>query len=237
MAHRPVFVLVPGNFLPPAYYASTAKLLESHGYQTRLVAIPSTGSQSPLTSNEPDIVVVRAVLEELSESGKEIIVVAHSYGSIPTCEAAKGLGIQERLKLGKSGGLARLVFVAAWLLQEGEAPPDIIARYKMEAPWARFEVSFWASIPTFSTKAYIPGVDRVAMSMPTIPFLLSIATHPQKSQPTGAHTPLIPTSQLLQPRLNILRGAIFLPPTCCANWISVYCPMCRRAWLRLQKGR
>jgi len=142
MAHKPVFVLVPGNFLPPAYYASIAKRLESHGYQTRLITLPSTGSQSPLTSNAPDVADVRAVLEELSESGKEIIVVAHSYGSIPTCEAAKGLGTQERLKLDKSGGVARLVFVAAWLLQEGEAPPDIIARYKMEAPWARFEVSF-----------------------------------------------------------------------------------------------
>ena len=140
MTSKPVFVLVPGNFLPPAYYATAAKLLESHGYQTRLITIPSTGVKSPLTSNEPDIVAVRAVLKELTDSGKEIIVVAHSYGSIPTCEAAKGLETQERLKLGKAGGVVRLVFVAAWLLQEGEAPPDIIARYKMEAPWARFEV-------------------------------------------------------------------------------------------------
>lgn len=141
MASKAVFVLVPGNFLPPAYYASTAKLLDSHGYQTRLVTIPSTGAKSPLTSNDPDVAAVRAVLEELSDSGKEVVVVAHSYASIPTCEAAKGLGTQERLKLGKAGGVARLVFVAAWLLQEGEAPPDVIAQYKMEAPWARFEVS------------------------------------------------------------------------------------------------
>lgn len=134
---------MPGNFLPPSYYDSTAKLLESHGFQTRIVAIPSTGSKLLLTSNEPDIFAVREVLEELSHSGKEIIVVAHSYGSIPTCEAVKGLGNQERLERGKSGGVARLVLVAAWLLQDGENPPNIIERYKMEAPWARFEVSFF----------------------------------------------------------------------------------------------
>lgn len=142
MATNPTFVLVPGNFLPPSYYASTAQLLESHGFQTRLVTLPSTGSESPLTSNEPDILAVRQVLEELSVSGKDIIVVAHSYGGIPTCEAVRGLGTQERRKLGQSGGVARLVLVAAWLLQEGENPPEIVARYQMDAPWARFEVSY-----------------------------------------------------------------------------------------------
>ena len=106
MISNPTLVLVPGNFLPPSYYSSTAKLLESHGFPTRLVTIPSTGSKSLLASNKPDIVAVRNVLEELSDSGKEIIAVAHSYGSIPTCEAVEGLGIQQRFELGKSGGVA-----------------------------------------------------------------------------------------------------------------------------------
>lgn len=140
MPNKPIFALVPGNFLPSAYYASTAKLLESRGFPTRLITIPSTGSKLPLTSNEPDILAIRHVLEELSDSGKDIVVVAHSYGSIPACEAAEGFERQDRLKLGKAGGVIRLVFVAAWLLQEGESPPAVIERYKMEAPWARFEV-------------------------------------------------------------------------------------------------
>ena len=150
MSSKPTFVLVPGNFLPPAYYASTAKLLESHGFRTRLIMIPSTGSKLPLTSNEPDVLAVRQVLEELSNSGRDIIIVAHSYGGIPTCEAAEGFKHQERLKLGKSGGVVRLVFVAAWLLQEGESAPDVIERYKMEASWARFEVGHYTLILFYS---------------------------------------------------------------------------------------
>lgn len=141
MPSNPTFVLVPGNFLPPSYYASTAKLLESYGFQSRLVAIPSTGSEFPLTSNESDVAAIREVLEELSNSGQDLIVVAHSYGAIPTCEAVKGLGNKERRELGKSGGVIQLVLIAAWLLQEGENPPNVIERYKMEAPWARFEVN------------------------------------------------------------------------------------------------
>ena len=161
MSPKPTFVLVPGNFLPPTYYASTASHLESHGFQTRQVTLPSTGSTSPLTSNEPDVLAVRQVLEELTDSGNEIIIIAHSYGGIPACEAVKGLGREERGKPGKAGGVIRLVLIAAWLLGEGEKPPDIIERYEMEAPWVRFEVSrlflFNSSFPPYF-RMYVYGL-------------------------------------------------------------------------------
>ncbi len=167
MSSKPIFVLVPGNFLPPAYYGDTAKQLESRGFETRLVTIPSTGSKHLLTSNEPDVLAIRQVLEELSNSGRKIIIVAHSYGSIPTCEAAQGFKYQDRLKLGKSSGVIRLIFVAAWLLQEGESPPSIIERYKMEAPWVRFEVSHYILNSLLhlsrSSRLTLPKLYRVVM--------------------------------------------------------------------------
>ena len=197
MSSKLTFVFVPGTFLPPSYYADIAKLLETHGFQTRLVTLPSTGSKSPLTSNEPDVVAVRQVLKELSDSGKETIVVAHSYGSIPTCEAVKGLGNQKG-----HAGVAKLVLVAAWLLQEGESPPDIIGKYNIEAPWARFEVSHLISQPPTLRRLRLIqfGLDRVPMSSPTILLMLCTTTLPQTSRPTGPHIPLTPTSQPLQPR-------------------------------------
>ena len=140
MSTHPTFVLVPGNFLSPSYYDATAKLLESRGFPTRQVTIPSTGSPSTLASNEPDVTVIRNVLQDLADSGTDIVIVAHSYGSIPACEAAEGLDIKQRRELGRSGGVVRLIFVAAWLLQEGESAPQMIEKHKIEAPWARFEV-------------------------------------------------------------------------------------------------
>ena len=141
MSGKPTFVLVPGNFLPSTCYSSLARLLESHGFPTKSMAIPSTGSSTTLASNEPDVAAVRKVIEELSDDGKEIIIVAHSYGAIPACEAVEGLEHQGRLKLGMSGGVVRMLFIAAWLLQEGESAPSVIARNKMEAPWVKFDVS------------------------------------------------------------------------------------------------
>lgn len=172
-------MLVPGNFLPSTYYSGCARLLEVHGYTTRVTTIPSTGSNTTLASNEPDVAAVREVIEELSDAGKEIIIVAHSYGAIPACEAVKGLGQQERIKLGMSGGVVRLVFIAAWLLQEGESPPDVIARNKMEAPWAKFEVSWFPIWSIRSCTADHFGLCRAAMSVLRIQYT-PFTTTPQQ---------------------------------------------------------
>ena len=88
MSRNSTFVLAPGYFLPPSYYDSTAKLLEYHGSQTHIVPIPSTGSKLHFTSNELDIVLVQDFLENLSSSGKEIIVVAllWQHPHLQSCE-------------------------------------------------------------------------------------------------------------------------------------------------------
>lgn len=197
ISSKPTFVFVPGNFLPSSYYADIVKLLEIHGFRTRLVTLPSTGAKSPLTSNEPDIVAIQQVLRELSDSGKEIIVVAHSYGSIPTCEAVIGFANEK-----EHAGVAKLVLIAAWLLQEGESPPDVIGKYNIEAPWARFEVSYLLSESPILRRLQLIcyGLDRVGMSSPTILPTPCTTTPPQTLRPTGPHTTLTPTSQLLQPR-------------------------------------
>jgi hypothetical protein len=141
MSAKPTFVLPLGNFLPPTYYNITAKLLESHFFATKLVSIPSTGSSVPLTSNEPDIAVIKTVLEDLVEEEKEIFIVAHSYAITPACEAVKGLGFEERKNQGKSGGVVKFIFVATWLMREGENPPALLGRYKLESSWVRFDVT------------------------------------------------------------------------------------------------
>jgi hypothetical protein len=80
-------------------------LLESQSFLTKLVNIPSIGSSVPLTSNEPDISAVKAVLEGLLDEGKKVAIVANSYGINSACEAVKGMGFEERKALGKPGSI------------------------------------------------------------------------------------------------------------------------------------
>ena len=43
---------------------------------------------------------------------------------MPGCEAVEGLGKKEREGLGLSGGVVRMVFLAAWAMGEGFRPTD-----------------------------------------------------------------------------------------------------------------
>ena len=53
-------------------------------------------------------------------SGREVVVIMHSYSGGPGAMAAKGLSVAERQATGKLGGVIGLIFVSAWIAQEGE---------------------------------------------------------------------------------------------------------------------
>ena len=55
------------------------------------------------------------------EDGFEVVVLMHSYGGQPGSAAMKGLGVKERARGGKKGGVSRLVYVASYALRVGEA--------------------------------------------------------------------------------------------------------------------
>ena len=65
--------------------------------------------------------------------GEKVVVVCHSYGSLPACEAVRGLGVgvgvekgggmgkeeEEGEGKGKGGGVVKIVFLAAYVPHEG----------------------------------------------------------------------------------------------------------------------
>ena len=53
--------------------------------------------------------------------------------------AAAGLGIEERLKAGKSGGVVLLVFMAAFVVPKGKTLKDMIGGEPL--PWMMIQVS------------------------------------------------------------------------------------------------
>ena len=48
----------------------------------------------------------------------------HWFGGMPGSAAMKGLGLKERAKVGKEGGVSRLVYMASYALRVGEAVPS-----------------------------------------------------------------------------------------------------------------
>jgi hypothetical protein len=117
-----VVILVPGAFHNPAIaYHDLMERLKELNIRSIPVPLPTVGPKSDQIRKGmlDDVAVIRRVVEEQIEEGKEVIIVCHSYGGFPIAQALEGLGLSDRKALGKVGGVKRLVYVAAFLMPPG----------------------------------------------------------------------------------------------------------------------
>jgi hypothetical protein len=59
---KPTIVCVPGAWLPPTTYTKALQILESHGYPTVALALPSVGADPALPNFDEDVEVRKIVL-------------------------------------------------------------------------------------------------------------------------------------------------------------------------------
>ena len=119
--------MVPGAWLPPSTYQSFLGALEKVGYPTKCAELASMSPKRPeLATVEVDATEIwlYTLLPLIEEEGKEIVIVMHSYGSMPASAAAKGYGVKELKLKGKKGGVLGLVFISAFLIPEGASLTD-----------------------------------------------------------------------------------------------------------------
>jgi pimeloyl-ACP methyl ester carboxylesterase len=116
---KPIFVCIPGASHSPQVYEPLKVALSSHGYTAVPVALPSVGGNPPTYDFTEDVITIRYLVTHLVESGRDVIVVMHSYGGLPGGEALRGLGKMEREQRGVRGGVIRLVFIMSWMAKEG----------------------------------------------------------------------------------------------------------------------
>lgn len=119
--NQPALVIVPGSFSPPAYYSDTVDILRKDGIDVSVVKTPSVGRRDPLppATMTDDANAVRDVVDKLTNEGKDVIVMAHSYGGLPATESINGTSKKQRASDGKTGGVIRLVYLSALIAQVG----------------------------------------------------------------------------------------------------------------------
>ena len=86
-----VFIIVPGAYCDPELYAPLPKHLRALGYDSRTVRLPSLDPVDTTTTCAADTQAVREVVLEVLDTGKDVIVVPHSYGGLPGGGAAYSL--------------------------------------------------------------------------------------------------------------------------------------------------
>jgi pimeloyl-ACP methyl ester carboxylesterase len=114
--------MVHGAWHRPSVYSEVAASLETHGYPTVSVALPSAGATPPHKDFNGDVAAIRDCITELVLDKKEVVLVVHSYGGFPGGEAPKGLGKKQREANGLKGGVIRYVVINGIAMPEGYQP-------------------------------------------------------------------------------------------------------------------
>ena len=130
---KPTIVFVPGIWEGPSVFDGVSKTLQSYGYSTAYAPLASTGHASPGNPTLlDDVQHIRSAIEPIVEEGKEIILVGHSAGGFLGSAAVKDLGLKKRAEDGKTGGVAKLMYLAAGLAPEGWRHPDVLPFFDIQ---------------------------------------------------------------------------------------------------------
>ncbi|KAJ5094155.1 alpha/beta-hydrolase [Penicillium angulare] len=123
-ANLPVIVIVPGAFGTPEGFDGLQPYLTKAGYTTHPGAYPSCNpSDASEVSSAQDIAFVRnnVLLPLLNEHGKDVVVIAHSYGGVVAGGAAAELAKETRRAQGQDTGVVGLIYVVGNITLEGES--------------------------------------------------------------------------------------------------------------------
>ena len=126
-ASKPSFVIVPGAWHPAVCFDDVAARIEAAGYAVVVATNASLASAEPRQAScAADAESLGHLYKPMLEEGKDIIVVAFSYGGIPAGASARGLCKSTRTAEGLKGGVIGLVYVAGFVVPEGISLVDFL---------------------------------------------------------------------------------------------------------------
>jgi hypothetical protein len=121
MSSNTVLVLVPGSFAPVTLYDAFTSLLTQHNIPNRVVKLASVGRRDPLPPAEmfDDVAAIVDVVESVWAEDKDVVLLCHSYGGVPTTESLKVLS--ERNRAVGQRSVKRVVYMTAVILEPGQS--------------------------------------------------------------------------------------------------------------------
>lgn len=132
------FVFSLGAWIIPATFDATRSRLDALGFPSVCPAHPSIGAEPPTKTLYDDVASFREVLVKLADEGQELVVVGHSYGGVVTSCAVEGLSKEARAKEGKTGGVIKVVYLAAFAIDKGQSLLGMLGGNYL--PWMKVEV-------------------------------------------------------------------------------------------------
>ncbi|KAF2963214.1 hypothetical protein GQX73_g10362 [Xylaria multiplex] len=126
---KPTVFFLPGGYHTTWIYDSVRSILSDRGFATEASDLVSVGTTDASVGMHSDAVHLRSQLTKLIDDGKDIVLVAHSYGGIVASNAVHRLSVEQRAAQGKQGGIALILYLAGLVVPSGRtllsiAPPS-----------------------------------------------------------------------------------------------------------------
>ncbi|KIW22402.1 uncharacterized protein PV07_12290 [Cladophialophora immunda] len=130
----PAIVIIPGSFSTAQLYFDVVDRIQTLSgsksvFVNNLPSASRNPPEDPATLDD-DAKFFRAIIEKVANQGKDVVVVAHSYGGVVGTETLRGVGKAERQARGQPGGVVRLVYLAAHVPSAGHSLKSMVG----EAP-------------------------------------------------------------------------------------------------------
>jgi alpha-beta hydrolase superfamily lysophospholipase len=120
---QPAIVVVTGAWHVPAHYEGLVKSLKERGFSdTYCPHLPTATTTLPLPSNanlDGDTEHIRSVIQDLTDAGRQVIVLMHSYGGVVGNNSLDGLLWPQRKAKGLDGGVVHVIYMAAFVIPQG----------------------------------------------------------------------------------------------------------------------
>lgn len=120
----PDLVIVPTSFCVSSLYDGPVRFLRDRGYSVHALDPPSYPANykpnTPAPSMNDDAKFIGDYVLKLADEGKDVVILAHSYGGCPASQCLKGLTKSERAADGKNDGVVRIAYLTAVVPRLGE---------------------------------------------------------------------------------------------------------------------
>jgi pimeloyl-ACP methyl ester carboxylesterase len=122
----PVVVLIPGSFSVAAMYYPILDKLQASGVESYVTTLPSASRNPPESpaSLADDIDAISNTVRTIVDQGKEVVLLAHSYGGMVASGLPLELSQTHRRKNAQDGGVISIIFLAAIVLPVGRSVID-----------------------------------------------------------------------------------------------------------------
>ena len=151
---KPAILFIEGAWRTLTAYDPFLDIVRARGYELITPLLPSNTPAWKTLENAPvdDIKHFASVARDLTDAGREFVCVMHSYGGAIGTEAMHGLGLDERRARGLEGGVTRLIYIAAFMVEVGKSLEDTAPASQIG--WMGYEGDL---------KVFLPGYDIAGM--------------------------------------------------------------------------